>query len=625
MKIIAIHAQSFGKLNDFNLTLQEGVNVIQDANGFGKTTLASFIRAMLYGFTYKKIDGVKDSVRFAPWNGVGRFGGSMIVEHDGVRYRIERFFGATEKSEILTVTNDKTGKPLDLKGAEPGEYFLGLTADSYDRSAYFPQEAVELSSNDNFDSRLANLIENGADDYDKIQDKLRAYKKSYRYEKGNGGKIYELECKRRNLLQKRIEVERAERRAKEIDETLLAIDKNKKELRTKQEECTAKQRQLQREVAASQPSPEEQKANARLAELEERIGRVPAEFDDDFKRCEKIANELANVKEEKPTKKPNKIAMIASGIAVFVGAFLAGLGITILPKAFLYVGILLAVAGAVGVFVELLFKRNFNGQTDTDSKKNELVSQYLQIAHKYVFVDGVEFETVKRNLWQAHVDYQGDVRARDALKDVVKAPQANSEKAETELNDLNHALNDIAERLNALSMQVGQLTAERKALIFDSVAIEDELLTVAEQIRQAEFDYEVADTVSTLLAEAKDNLSSSYLPKLTKRCGELLSSITQSGYEVEIDRTFKVRIREGGQTREMNLYSRGIREITLLCFRVALSELLYDGDVPFVIIDDAFVNFDEKNFVRATQLLKQLAAHAQVVYFTCHDRLGELK
>lgn len=83
MKIISIHVQSFGKLDDFNLTLRDGVNVIQDVNGFGKTTLASFIRAMLYGFTYKMVGGVKDSARFAPWNGTGRFGGSMVVEHGG--------------------------------------------------------------------------------------------------------------------------------------------------------------------------------------------------------------------------------------------------------------------------------------------------------------------------------------------------------------------------------------------------------------------------------------------------------------------------------------------------------------------------------------------------------------
>ena len=629
MKIVSVHVQAFAKLNGVNLELRDGVNPIKNVNGFGKTTMASFIRAMLYGFTYKTVGGVKDSARFAPWQGTGRFGGSMTVEHDGATYRIERFFGATAKSETLTVTNDKTGKALDLQGMEVGEYFLGLTAESYDRSAYFPQEAVELSSNDNFDSRLANLIENGADDYDKIQDKLRAYKKDYRYERGNGGKIYELDCKKRDLLQKQYEAERAERRAIEIDRLLAETEKEKQSLIKEQEQNKRKQAQLQRELARTQVSVEEQRATERLAELNEKISRVPAEFNQDFERCEDVAKQIANQPEEKTVKKFSKRTLILYAIPIIIGVVGAILGaVGVVSQSFINEGISLIIFGAVvavfGLVVDYLIWCKSRRGTDTESKRSELVTQYLDLARKYVFVDGKDFETVKRDLWQAHVNYQGDVRERDTLKSIVKAPSADSQKAETELNEINNALTNAVERLNALAVRFGQLTEERKNLTFDSVEIEDELLTVAEQRKEAEFKYEVADVVSRLLAEAKDNLSSSYLPKLTARCSELLSQITDSPYAVVVDRNFNVKIREQGQTREMSEFSRGIREITLLCFRVALSELLYDGAIPFIIIDDAFVNFDEYNFARATKLLKQLSAHAQVVYFTCHDRMGEL-
>ena len=626
MKILSIQVQSFGKLSGVNLALKDGVNVIQNVNGFGKTTMASFIRSMLYGFTYKTVGGIKDSARFAPWQGSGRFGGSMTVEHEGERYRIERFFGATAKNETLAITNEKTGKPLDLGGMQPGEFFLGLTADSYDRSAYFPQEAVELSSNDNFDSRLANLIQNGADDYDKIQDKLRAYKKNYRYERGNGGIIYELDCKRSELLKRQAEEERAERRAAEIERTLLEIEQERKNLLTQQEQYKRRQTELQREVAASLASPEEQRAAERLAELDEKIRRIPAEFNEDVKRCESIANELSNTKEEKTGSKSNKFAIVAVGIALFIGVLLIILGtVAFTSNTLLFIGLAFVVAGTAGIGIDILIRHKAKlkkfGAAD---KKKELTAQYFGIVRKYVYVDGEDFEVAKQRLWEAYKKYGEDVRERDTLRSVVKVPSADSQKAENALNDINRALNGIVERLNALSMQIGRLAEERKNLTFDSVAVEDELLNVAEQRKQAEFEYEVADTVSRLLAEAKDNLSSSYLPKLTLRCSELLSSITQSDYAVVIDRSFNVRIREQGQTRDMSAFSRGIREITLLCFRVALSELLYDGDIPFIIIDDAFVNFDENNFTRATHLLKQLAANAQVVYFTCHERMGEL-
>ena len=186
----------FRKIKNVNLTFDEGINVISNVNGFGKTTLANFIRAMLYGFSYRVKDGVKDSSRFTPWDGTGKFGGSMVVEHNGENYRIERFFGATLKAETKSVINVKTNKQVDF-GVEIGEYFLGLTADSYDRSAYFPQDSVELSSNDNFDSRLANLVEDGAEDYDKVQKRIRDFKRDLRLEKGYGGKIFELQKRTR--------------------------------------------------------------------------------------------------------------------------------------------------------------------------------------------------------------------------------------------------------------------------------------------------------------------------------------------------------------------------------------------------------------------------------------------
>lgn len=532
MKILSIHVQTFGKLNDVKLDLHDGVNAIQNVNGYGKTTLASFIRAMLYGFTYKTVGGVKDSARFAPWQGSGRFGGSMVVLHEGVTYRIERFFGATPRQETLAVTNDKTGKPVDLNTLQPGEFFLGLTADSYDRSAYFPQEAVELSSNDNFDSRLANLIENGAEDFDDVVKKLTARKKTFRLDRGNGGKIYDLQCKERELLQRQSDGQRAERRAAEIDRTLAQIEIEQQSLRE----------QLSREIEKVKQQPPQQQP------LQPQPQQV----------------------------QPQR----SSGTLLYFGITLALLGIV-----FFVLGIaqtLGVVAYAVGASM--------------------LALGIGSVIVRFVLAQRAKPQPTERQIEQQHVEQPTEQE---------KAPEKSNE-------------HDIVERLNALAMQVGQLTAERKSLAFDSVAVQDELLAVAEQKQQAEFECKVCETVIGLLYEAKDNLSSSYLPRLTARCSELLSEITQSDLAVVVDRNFNVKIRQQGQTRDMSEFSRGIREITLLCFRVALSELLYDGAIPFIIIDDAFVNFDEYNFVRATDLLRQIAKHAQVVYFTCHNRTGKL-
>lgn len=72
MKLIACHINNFGKLSDLNINFNDGVNVINQPNGWGKSTLAAFLKAMLYGFDTKKEPGAFERERklYKPWQGV---------------------------------------------------------------------------------------------------------------------------------------------------------------------------------------------------------------------------------------------------------------------------------------------------------------------------------------------------------------------------------------------------------------------------------------------------------------------------------------------------------------------------------------------------------------------------
>ena len=49
MRILRLHIENFGTLHDYDLELQDGLHVIHEENGWGKSTLAAFIKAMFYG------------------------------------------------------------------------------------------------------------------------------------------------------------------------------------------------------------------------------------------------------------------------------------------------------------------------------------------------------------------------------------------------------------------------------------------------------------------------------------------------------------------------------------------------------------------------------------------------
>ena len=81
MKIESISIENFGKLHEYKVEFGEGLNVIKEDNGWGKSTLAAFIRAMFYGLEggRKGNIAVNDRKHYKPWQG-GAFGGSLVFD-----------------------------------------------------------------------------------------------------------------------------------------------------------------------------------------------------------------------------------------------------------------------------------------------------------------------------------------------------------------------------------------------------------------------------------------------------------------------------------------------------------------------------------------------------------------
>ena len=48
MKLIHLHIENFGILSNFDFDFQNDLNMIKEENGFGKTTLGTFIKVMFY-------------------------------------------------------------------------------------------------------------------------------------------------------------------------------------------------------------------------------------------------------------------------------------------------------------------------------------------------------------------------------------------------------------------------------------------------------------------------------------------------------------------------------------------------------------------------------------------------
>lgn len=164
MKLLACHIDNFGKLSDVTLQFSDGLNVINEANAWGKSTLAAFLKAMFYGLDVKKSVGAfeKERVMYRPWQG-GAFGGEVDFQIDGKKYRISRTFGRTEKADEFHLYDLRTNLESFDFSEDIGNEIFELDSTSFKRSIYIAQNDCASEASDGINAKLGNLAENTDD------------------------------------------------------------------------------------------------------------------------------------------------------------------------------------------------------------------------------------------------------------------------------------------------------------------------------------------------------------------------------------------------------------------------------------------------------------------------------
>lgn len=108
MEIRELLLKHYGKFENHQILLKPGVNIIYGDNETGKTTVHSFITAMLFGLSRARGKAAKNDeyqIR-QPWDTPGAFLGSMKIESRGQIYRIDRCFDRS--AQPLAVTCETT-------------------------------------------------------------------------------------------------------------------------------------------------------------------------------------------------------------------------------------------------------------------------------------------------------------------------------------------------------------------------------------------------------------------------------------------------------------------------------------------------------------------------------------
>lgn len=164
MKILKIHIDNFGKLADRNLDFEEGLNTWKEENGFGKTTLATFIAVMFYGFLDekgRKLPGTSQRMRYQPWQG-GKYGGALVFRTGDGTFTIVRDFADSPVRDRLEVF-DRDGMRTERFGRIPGLALFGIDGESFLRTIFICDNDLRSSVPDDVSARLGSLLDDAMD------------------------------------------------------------------------------------------------------------------------------------------------------------------------------------------------------------------------------------------------------------------------------------------------------------------------------------------------------------------------------------------------------------------------------------------------------------------------------
>lgn len=165
MKLIRCHIENFGKLHDLDVDFDGGAGkgglvIINEKNGTGKTTLATFVKVMFFGFANegKRNELDNERKRYMPWQG-GTYGGQLTFSVGEKVYTINRTFGKKEKDDTFVLYDGATNLESNDYSGRIGEELLQIDHDSFLRTVFIGQSDCDTATTDSINAKLGNLAE----------------------------------------------------------------------------------------------------------------------------------------------------------------------------------------------------------------------------------------------------------------------------------------------------------------------------------------------------------------------------------------------------------------------------------------------------------------------------------
>ena len=682
MKIKNIKVNAYGNIENKDINLEEGINIIHGANESGKSTLLNYIISIFYGISRNK-DGkvLSDYEKYKPWNS-NEFSGRISYKlENGEKYEIFRDFNK-KNPKIYNDKLEDISDRFETDKKDGSKFFIeqmGIDKQMYLSTVVSTQEEVRLDEkNQNMlIQKIANLAGTGEDNVsykkaliklqEKIRDEIGTNKTSQKpiniiekeiveinnkiveTEKYRNRK-YEIDAEKEQILSELKELEQQKQILQELQNSMKSEEetKNRLEIREKnRKDNIAKINELTNQKNTINAESERvQSAKNHLQEIikghKENIEKLNSEI-------EKIANE----KEETQEKEKPSISFIVITVVLAIALICS----IILIKNYIVSGIL-----GVAIIANIVFYViNKNKQKVNKAKLREKINQEKQYKReklenqKQQIIANVN--TTEKELEKQEEEEKQVNSELSMLKGQIILLEKNNEKITEEIEQDNKAINEesnknkqqiiekykdknindllyindyqnyiskIEETINNNRIRIKGLEIEYNTIVpqlDEMVVLEEKREADKEKLAELREKESIINIAIENLMDAYEEMKTTITPKFTKNLSESIQKISSNKYnKVTInDENGMIIENNRGEYVEAIKLSTGTIDQLYLALRLSMIDELSKENLP-IILDESFAYSDNNRLKNMLQYLTSDLNNHQTIIFTCTDR-----
>ena len=644
MKLLSCHVENFGKLSDFSYIFEEDLNVLLAENGWGKSTLAAFLKVMFYGFEgeNRKSEDGNERLRYKPWNG-GTYGGSVNFSKGDREYRIHRSFGMRKKEDTFLLFDDKTGLPSSDFTESVGEELFGIDRASFTRTVFWSQQDHMTEATAMIQAKIGDLTAGESDlpDYDRairlVQreiDRLSPDRSS--------GQIRKKEARASVLEAESARIPQLKRQLAETTAAHQDLAAQLDGIRRERQEWMAAERASQAAAIAEGPLGDVRSASSaddskravltarltasrkRLESLQRIRHRTAAEGHREREEYLRVQKERAREEHSASlamSRSARTLRIITASAMAASLLFFVLVGTKALPLPFIAAGIILLAGGLFAAFQNV--KAN-SGELPAAPHLEDLRQEESALR--------ASLQRLSSRMKQMEAQIREETQSQRALKarlDRIPASSSRSGDGSTGTGRPGSAAlfaDELAEFDRREEECRGQLTrAEHRTedlrrQIRECLDSEEQLAVLRKELITLRRQYDTCVRTASFLEEARSSFNSRYMNPFLRSFRRHYGMLTgESAQDLQTNADFDISVMREGLPRDPSLMSEGTRDLISLCRRMAMIDAMYPGEKPFLVLDDPFSNLDDERVKGGMRFLRDASLEYQILYLTCHE------